>query len=76
MPTATLTFTLPEETAEHLLALHGADWALVVCELDHWLRGCLKHGHDYPSADGALKAARKLLHWTIGEHGVSLEAIA
>lgn len=40
---ATLTFELPEEAAEHRLALDGSKWMAVCHELDQWLRRLAKH---------------------------------
>lgn len=44
MPTATLTFNLPEERYEHLLALHGPAFQSVLEDLDARLRSLIKHG--------------------------------
>lgn len=59
--TATLKFTLPEESAEHKMAIHGPRYAAALQTLDAHLRGCLKHGHEYKSADDAIEAIRLLL---------------
>lgn len=42
---ATLEFNLPEEEAEHRLALDGGKWMSVCHELDQWLRSIQKHGN-------------------------------
>jgi hypothetical protein len=44
MPTATLTFTLPDERHEHLCAVHGQRLAHALREIDERLRQLLKHG--------------------------------
>lgn len=43
MPTATLTFYLPEEHVEHLSTLKGGDAIGAIRDLDDWLRNQLKH---------------------------------
>ncbi len=40
---AILEFNLPEETAEHKLALDGCKWMSACHELDQWLRSIQKH---------------------------------
>ena len=40
---AILEFNLPEEEAEHRLALDGGKWMSVCNELDQWLRSIQKH---------------------------------
>ncbi len=61
MPNATLSFSLPEERAEHFDAIHGGDWRNVVYELSMFLRNALKHGHEYKTADDALEAVKTKL---------------
>jgi len=56
--TATLTYQLPEERAEHLLAIHAPQLAGAFCDLDEALRGWLKHGHTFATPDEALQACR------------------
>ena len=41
---AILEFDLPEEEAEHRLALDGGKWMSACHELDQWLRSVQKHG--------------------------------
>ncbi len=40
---AILEFNLPEENAEHKLALDGGKWMSVLHELDQWLRSIAKY---------------------------------
>lgn len=40
---AILEFNLPEEAAEHKLALDGGKWMSVCFELDQWLRSLEKY---------------------------------
>jgi hypothetical protein len=70
--TATLTFTLPEEQEEFYLAAKGADWRIVVEDMDAHLRSRLKHEDLPPDVDKALDAARQHLHALVAERGLSL----
>ena len=71
--TATLTFTLPEEADDLDLARKGADWRMVVEDLDGYLRGRLKYEEDLSEeADKALDAARQKLYEFVAERGLSL----
>jgi hypothetical protein len=70
--TATLTFQLPEEQEEFYLAAKGADWRIVVEDMDAYLRGRLKHEDLAPDADKALDEARQRLHEFVAERGLSL----
>jgi uncharacterized protein (DUF1800 family) len=70
--TATLAFTLPEEQQEFYLAAKGAEWRMIVEDLDGYLRGRLKH-EDLPEDVAApLDAARQHLHALVAERGFSL----
>lgn len=64
MPKATLTFNLPEESSEHMVAVRAQDWKSVVHHVDTLLRGALKYGHTYKNANTALEAVRNSL-WDI-----------
>lgn len=46
MPTATLTFQLPEEREDHQLALDGWRYRSALHALDERLRSAAKHGLD------------------------------
>jgi hypothetical protein len=71
--TATLTFTLPEEQEEFYLAAKGAEWRIVVEDMDGYLRGRLKYEEDLSEeADKAVDAARQKLHEFLAERGLSL----
>jgi hypothetical protein len=70
--TATLTFTLPEEQEEFYLAAKGADWRLVVEDMDAHLRSKLKYEDLPEDVDAALDAARQHLHALVAERGLSL----
>jgi hypothetical protein len=70
--TATLTFTLPDEQEEFYLAAKGADWRLVVEDMDAHLRSRLKYEDLPEDVDKALDAARQHLHALVAERGLSL----
>ena len=76
MPRAYLAYRLPEEQHEHNLAVHGADWALAVLDLDNKLRNWDKYGHTFATATEAIEATRDALREILSERGVSLEDIA
>jgi len=61
---ATLEFNLPEEEEEHLDAIHGTDWKLVVWDLDQLLRSYIKYGTDQceDNKDSAFLKIRDELH--------------
>jgi hypothetical protein len=70
--TATLTFQLPEEAEDLDLARKGADWRIVVEDLDAHLRSRLKYEDLPEDVDAALDAARQHLHALVAERGLSL----
>jgi hypothetical protein len=71
--TATLTFNLPEEQEEFYLAAKGADWRIVVDDMDGYLRGRLKYEEGlHEEADKALDAAQQRFHEFLSERGLSL----
>jgi hypothetical protein len=70
--TATLTFTLPEEQEEFYLAAKGADWRIVLEDMDNYLRGRLKHEDLSEDAAVALDAARERLYTLVADRGLSL----
>jgi len=69
---ATLEFNLPEEKYEYKSALQGADLRLTVFNLDNMLRGFLKHGHSFNSADEALEAIRASLREELECYNINL----
>jgi uncharacterized protein (DUF1800 family) len=70
--TATLTFNLPDEQEEFYLAAKGADWRIVLEDMDAHLRSRLKHEDLPEDVDAALDAARQHLHALVAERGLSL----
>ena len=67
---AILEFNLPEEAAEHRLALDGGKWMSVCFVIDQWLRSIEKHGNR-----DAVKVSevRSRLHEEIEASGLTLE---
>jgi hypothetical protein len=70
--TATLTFQLPEEQEEFYHAAKGAEWRMVLEDIDAHLRSRLKHEDLPEDVDAALDAARQRLHEFVSERGLSL----
>ena len=70
--TATLTFSLPEEQEEFYHAAKGADWRMVVEDLDAHLRSRLKHEDLPEDTYVALDGARQHLYALVAERGLSL----
>ena len=73
---AILTFDLPEDKYEHLIAVHAMDWALVAHALDQYLRNRLKYEEGlHEAADKALEETRDQLYRIMDDYGVSLDMI-
>ena len=72
----TLEFNLPEEREDHSLAIHGLDFALVCWDMDTKLRGWLKHGHKFKTADEAIESARENLFELLENYNVNLDMIS
>ena len=70
MPTATLTFNLPDERDEFSDAVYGANWHSGAPDLDQRLRQWLKYGHEFKDANEALQAARDALWEEVRDRGV------
>ena len=72
MPTATLTYTLPEENDDFVAAIDGAKWKSVVWDFDQQiLRPVVRYGQDQIEADHYQKIRNELFK-LIEEHGVEL----
>jgi len=67
---ATLEFNLPEEQEEHLNALQGMSWQMVLFEVDQELRSTVKHGDLQQDADYAQKI-RDLIYQKMQDSGLS-----
>jgi len=70
---AILEFQLPDDREGLSYALHGLDWALVTWDVDQKLRGWLKYGHDFKTADAALESCRDFIRETLREKNLTLE---
>jgi len=68
----TMTFHRPEHEMELRQALNAFRYLSVLSELDHWLRGIIKHGEDATKADH-YDEVRSRLHDLLEYEGVSLD---
>lgn len=66
---AILEFTLPDERAEHRLAIDGWKWRCVVEGLDSYLRDWLK----YRDGGADVEAVRKDLFDLLDEYNLTLD---
>ena len=64
MPTASISFKLPEEQEEHAICLNGWKYRTVLLEIDQYLRDEVKHGQSSPSYKKVLNDVRDKL-WEI-----------
>lgn len=58
---ATLTFTLPNEEVEHHAAVHGMAYRNALSDIRQSIRGKMKHGHEFKTADEALEYVRQVV---------------
>ena len=72
----TITFDLPEEKEEMLIAVHAMSWALAVWDLDQKLREYLKHGHKFKTPDETLESVREYLNECLWGRNIDLEMIS
>ncbi len=70
---AILEFNLPEDTREHLLAVHGAAFSSVCCDLDEQVRNWLKYGMEFKTVEEALQAVRDELRKLMEDQHISLD---
>jgi hypothetical protein len=70
---STLEFNLPEESIEHLDALHGHEWKSIVLDLYHQTRNLRKHGHKYEDADAAVEDFMDSIVCLVLDNGLSLD---
>lgn len=70
---ATLEFNLPEEEQEHLDAVNGTKWKILLMDFDRTLRNYLKHGHRFKDVEDCLRKLREELDQDIKEEGLILE---
>ena len=75
MSTLTLTFDLPEEKYEAMIAVNAMDWALVIQDLCYEkIRNKLKHGLDGLDAK-TLEKVRDWISELLEERNLSLDMI-
>ena len=67
---ATLEFNLPEEHDEHLNALHGLSWQMVLFEIDQKLRSTVKYDDSEQDADYAQKI-RDMIYEKMADRGLT-----
>jgi hypothetical protein len=64
---ATLEFNLPEDKEEFDAASKGMDWALLVWDIDQFIRNKIKYEQD---RDGVLQLVRNELNFRMKEKGL------
>ena len=64
---AILEFNLPEDKEEFDAASRGMDWALLVLDIDQFIRNKIKYEQD---KDGILQLVRDRLHFNMEEKGL------
>ena len=62
---ATIDFSLPEETYEHLQAVHAHEAWRTLSDLDNKLRNIVKHGHKYESVEQLAIELRNEINETL-----------
>lgn len=72
MPLAILVFDLPEDDAEHQLALQGQRMFAVLHELDNRLRSKIKHGDLTDEQSAPYQEVRNWLFEACEDEGVDL----
>jgi hypothetical protein len=70
MPTATLSFQLPEEDVEHRHAINALAYLCVINEYDQYLRNLVKYGPEDNVSTFNPQMARDRLHEIIESKGV------
>lgn len=61
MPTATLTFTLPDEQMDFRAAQAGVDALIALEKIDQRLRGILKHGEPSEETERLVEEVRQMI---------------
>lgn len=56
---ATLSYSLPEDKNELLMAINGKDYLCVLWDLDQKLRSISKYGHKYKSVEEIVEELRE-----------------
>lgn len=73
MPEAILKFDLPDESYEFRMANHGAEYYVVLWDMDQWLRERLKYGNLPDEQVVILEEVRSKLNELMDEKGVRFE---
>ena len=69
---AILEFNLPEDAGEHMMALHGADWAFIVQHLAENMRSKLKYSEMKTETQQMLEEISAELYKEIKDMGLTL----
>ena len=64
---AILEFNLPEDREEYVAASKGMEWALLVLDIDQFIRNKIKYEQD---RDGVLQLVRNELNFQMEEKGL------
>ena len=64
---ALLEFELPEDREEYVAASRGMEWALLVLDIDQFIRNKIKYEQD---KDGILQLVRDRLYFNMEEKGL------
>ena len=64
---AILEFKLPEDREEYVAASKGMEWALLVLDIDQFIRNKIKYEQD---KDGILQLVRDRLYFNMEEKGL------
>ncbi len=64
---AILEFNLPEDREEYVVASRGMEWALLVLDIDQFIRNKIKYEQD---KDGILQLVRDRLYFNMEEKGL------
>ena len=64
---AILEFKLPEDREEYVAASRGMEWALLVLDIDQFIRNKIKYEQD---KDGILQLVRDRLYFNMEEKGL------
>lgn len=59
--TATLTFNLPEDATEHLVAVRSPEMADAILCLSESLRHWTKHGHQFKTPEEVIDSVREMI---------------
>ncbi len=70
---AILEFNLPEDNGDHNICVKAFAMYATLREMDEWLRGKIKYGHEYKTIDEALVAVRDELRELLTSNAIDLE---